>query len=462
MTVSKNKTVILNIVSTIVLQGLAFISGPVFSSALGTANYGVAAVYMTWVQVASAVFSLQTAGGVGVSRVYFPMEEQDKYQSGVLSLASITYVLFSALTMIVVLILQRWIPISAPMVIVGLLQGWGLCVVNFYNEKFTYEFKADKNLILSVTVAVLTLALSVALVYLFPSSNNYWGKMIGDSSVYFIIGLVLFIYIVSRGKTIYNKEYWKFALRIGIPTIFHVLAHLILNQSDRVMLRSMISDSAAGIYALACTFGAVLSAIWVALNNSWVPFYYEFTKTDNTQEIKKHASNYMELFTVITVGFIFLSREVFHIYANKDFWGGADLIPIFSISYYMVFLYSFPVNFEFYHKKNKMIAVGTVSAAIFNIILNYLFINWFGLFGAVVATAMANGLLFVFHFIIANKAKEGKFPFRLSFFLPGPTAVFLCVLINWLTRDYWMIRWGIGAILGVYILVKLIRRREII
>ena len=460
--ISKNKTTLFNIASTFLLQGLAFISGPIFSGALGTENYGIAAVYLTWVQVASALFSLQAAGTVSVARVYFPLEEQPQYQSSVLSLATILYTSFSILAILVSLILKNFIALSLRMILLGLLHGWGLCVVGFMNNKFTYEFKADKNFILSVVVSVLTIGCSILLIHVFPKSENYWGRIIGQSSIYTIIGLIFFIYILKTGKVIFKKEYWKFTLPIALPTVFHVLSHILLNQSDRVMLQSMVSNSAAGIYALACTFGAVLSSIWSALNNSWVPFYYEYTRQGQIAEMKRHAKNYMELFTVLAVGFILLSREVFHIYARGEFWEGTDLIPLFSIGYYFVFLYSFPVNYEFYNKKTKTIAIGTTATALINIVLNYFLIKWNGILGAVIATAVAHAVLFVFHLFCAKRLKvEEPFPFKTKEFMPGFMTICAVCALYWFTRNIWYIRWVIAAILGAYELWTVIRRKEI-
>lgn len=458
---NRNKITIYNIASTIVLQGLAFISGPIFSGILGTNNYGIAAVYLTWVQIASTVFSLQAAGTIAIARVNYPIEDQEKFQSSVFSLATICYAFFSLLTIGVCTIAGKIIGASLPMVMFGLIHGWGLYCVTAMNSKFTYEFKADKNFWLSVTTSSCTIGLSIFLIHQFPAEYNYWGRIIGQSSVYAVLGIYLLVYILGRGKTFYHKEYWKFTLPIAVPTIFHLLAMIVLNQSDKVMLQRMEGNSAAGIYSLACTFATVLSIIYHALNNSWVPFYYEYTRKNQTDTMREHARNYIELFTIISMGFILLAREVFHIYAKRSFWDGTDLIPMFSIGFYFVFLYSFPVNYEFYNKKTRTIAFGTSGAALCNIVLNYFLINLWGIQGAVVATAVSHGLQFAFHLICAKRIDPGKYPFKIKDFIPGFIAVCVTCNIYFMTKELWLIRWGIGAVLGIYIIIKIIRRREI-
>lgn len=458
---NRNKTTLYNIASTIILQGLAFISGPIFSGILGTSNYGIAAVYLTWVQIASTVFSLQSAGTIAIARVNFPESEQEKYQSSVFSLATFCYAFFSAIVLTICVIAGKQIGVSLPMVGFGLAQGWGSYCVTAMNSKFTYEFKADKNFLLSIITSVSTIGLSIFLIKRFPSDINYWGRIIGQASVYTILGIILSLYILQRGRTVYNKTYWLFTLPIAIPTIFHLLAMIVLNQSDKIMLQRMDSNSAAGIYSLACTFAAVLNTIYHALNNSWVPFYYEYTRNNQIEELRKHAKNYIELYTIVSMGFVLLAREVFHIYAKTSFWEGTDLIPVFSLGYYFVFLYSFPVNYEFYNKKTKTIAIGTGGAALCNILLNYCFIKIWGIQGAVIATAVSHGMQFGFHVICAKRIHPGGYPFRIIVFVPGFVAVCLTCLFYYLTREEWLIRWFAGAFLGVYLLYKIIRRREI-
>ena len=458
---NKNKITAFNIASTIILQGLAFFSGPIFSGLLGTDNYGVASVYLTWVQLASTVFSLQAGGTIAIARVNFPEEEQLRYQSSVLCLATLCYMGFSVLTIFGATIVRQWTAVNMPMIILGLTHGWGMYVIGVINSKFTYEFKADKNFILSITVSALTIGLSILLIRAFPIESNYWGRIIGQSGIYTVVGLVMFVYVLSKGKAIYQPVYWKFTLPIAIPTIFHLLASIVLNQSDKVMVQGIVSNAAAGIYALAATFGMVLNTIWGALNNSWVPFYYEYSRQGQIDEMKRHAKNYVELFTLIAVGFILLSREVFHIYAKETFWPGTDLIPLFSVGYYFVFLYSFPVNYEFYNKKTKTIAVWTAFAAICNIVLNYVLIKVIGFTGAVVATVAVHALQFVFHYISAKKISSGNFPFKIIEFMPGFIAVAVSCVVYLITKEQWYIRWGIGALLGAYMLTKIVKRREI-
>ena len=460
---NKKYFTIINILSTFIVQGLTFFSLPYFSKVLGTENYGVYTIYFTWVQILSIVFSLQAGETIGISRNTYPEEKQKSFQSSVISLAFSSYVVLSLLLFAALSILNcfKVIHVNIVILVLALIHGWGMYCVSFVQSKFTYEFKALKNFFLSLTVSVLNIVLSILLINVYAHKDNYMGLMLGQSLVYAFAGIVLFVYLLIQGKTFFNLEFWKFTLPISFPIVFHLLAIFVLNQSDKLMIQWMIDSSSVGIYALVCTFSTVINSIWLAFNNSWVPFYYEYTRNNDYESISVHSKNYIELYSVITAGFILLSKEVFLLYAPEEFRSVWFMIPVFVAGYYFVFLYSFPVNFEFFYKKTKTIAVGTILAAIVNIVLNIVFIMKWGIVGAAIATAIARLIQFLFHLFSVKRIKEEKYPFRLRDFYVSFIVVIAACILFYLAAEFWYIKWIIGAVIGIYELVKIIKRRAV-
>ena len=66
--ISFNKTIILNIISTIILEGILMLTAPVFSRLLGVDHYGIVAMYNTWVSLLVMVLGLQTPTTVVMSK----------------------------------------------------------------------------------------------------------------------------------------------------------------------------------------------------------------------------------------------------------------------------------------------------------------------------------------------------------------------------------------------------------
>lgn len=97
------------------------------------------------------------------------------------------------------------------------------------------------------------------------------------------------------------------------------------------------------------------------------------------------------------------------------------MIPI-VLGIYFAFLYSLPAAVEYYHKKTKMIAVGTVCAAVANIVLNAIFIPLYGYLAAAYTTVACYILYFFFHLFIARRIL-GRFLFNMKNLLFSALAV---------------------------------------
>jgi len=456
-TKSINKITFYNILSSVLLQGLAFFTTPIFSRLLGRSNYGIFGVYSTWVAIFSIVLPLQAHSAFPIAKAVFPKERQEEYQSSAVSLALASYVCIAAPIFVIALLFGTDIFLLVPM----LVQGLGVCLVTALQNKFVFEYEAKKNFILSLSVGLSNVLLSLIFVLNMDGGHNYYGRIAGITLSYVISGAFSYIYILRRGKCFYSKEFWSFTLPITIPTIFHLLANILLSQSDRLMIDKMMDKGSTGVYSLTVNFTVVITALYTALNNAWVPFYYDYTKKNDRESIMSHSRNYLELFTVIICGFMMLSREVFTMFGGAEFESGRDYIPLLAVGHFFVFLYSFPVNYEFYNKKTKIIAAVTVSAAVCNIILNYFMINYYGIMGAVISTVISYMLQFIFHYISSRKLGGNDFPYRIVTFLPWILVTAAGCAVAYLLEEQWYIRWAIGFMLGVYFIYRIIKRRAI-
>lgn len=453
---SINKITLYNFLSTVVLQGIAFFSTPYFSRVMGTDNYGLLAVFITWVQVITIVLGLRIQTAIPIGMAEYPEVEQKNFQSSILFLSLIVYIVSSA----IIVFFWNFSGKNIIWIVFILLQGYGQHVVTFVNSKYSFEFKAKENAVLSVFVAASSITLSVYLVRNFPADHNHFGKIVGDTLVYLIVGL-FFTFRMLYKREIVNRSYWKFAIIVSLPLVFHSLSGIVLSQSDRVMLQGMTNNSEVGIYSLAYSFSNVVFVCWSALNNTWAPFYYDYIKNRDTESIHKHSKSYLELFTILCIGFMLLAPEVFKVFAGKPFWRGDFLIPIFTFGNFMIFLYSFAINHETYFKRTKLIALGSLAAAVINILLNLMLIRMMGSTGAALATAFSYIMLFLFHHLCCVKIMEEKFEFSVRLYAPFILCVLCTSLILYFVGLHALVRWIVAFILGTYELYKIYLRKSI-
>ena len=254
-----------------------------------------------------------------------------------------------------------------------------------------------------------------------------------------------------------------FCLPICIPLVFHGVSQIVLGQTDKIMIqKQLIDDGLVGIYSFIVTFVHILNSIYTALNNTWVPIYYSYTKDGNYEMIKVRSNRYCKLFLCLCLGFMFVSPEFVRLFADKNYWGGINLIPLIVLSIFFTFLYSFGVNFELYLRKTKWIAIGTTAAAVVNIVLNALLIPKYELCGAAIATLISYVLLFVFHQLCARKMQdELQYPYGILFFIKPIGIILMAVILFYIVQNLLIIRWGIAAIVGVYLVWNIVKNKSI-
>lgn len=448
-------------ISTFAIQGINFFVVPVFSRMMGPDNYGMVSIFLTTSNIIGIIFSLETADALAVARNTFPEDKQYSFQSSILFLSTLSFLMGGIILVIFSIFFEGEREVSVFYILLVLAYAWGAYCVNFINAKFSYEFLAERNAIISISLVVGTVISSYLLIKNLPKEINHYGRIISLAVVYFCFGVIICIYFFKKGRTLYNREFWNYTLPITIPTIFHLLAMQVLRQCDVLMIKGMSSSYYVGIYSLAHTFSSVISILYGVFNSSWVPFYHDYTRKKQFDKLRMHAENYLELFTILCMGFIMLSREVFFIFASSEYHDGINMIPFFVIGYYMVFLYSFAVNYEIFHRKTKAIAACTCLAAVSNIILNYLFIKAMGYQGAVYATAVSHGIQFLAHIVYAKKGIDDEFPYPIKMFVKWSFLLFSTLVFEMIFRDWGIIRWGAGGVLGVYLLISIVRRRTI-
>ena len=456
----KNHTIIINLISTVILQIISIISAPLFSRLLGTSNYGIVASYAVWVSIISMLFTLKGGGAVALARSKFPLCEQKKYQSSVLSLSLCSFLGFSIILCILLICFKHFFEINTTIVFIALIHGLGSYIVSFESDINIYELRAKRNLVLNLTQSILTLLLSCILITALPTTVNYYGRIIGQAVVLFGLAIFIMLKVFIKGRRFYDARFWGFTLPLTIPMVVQGLAADILSQSDRVMIQFMRNNSEVGIYSLAASFSGTIYLLWGALNNSWLAFYYDYYRLDKIYEIYKSAKNYIELFTVLTCGFILLSKEVYQVFADPSFWLGTDIIPLYALGNYFVFLNSFPYNYNFYNKKTFQLAFVTVSSAGLNLVLNWFLIAKWGMFGAVVSTVVSYFYQFIANQLYANFYAKCEYHFSsIKLFIPT-CAVFVSIGLS-LSGINGLIRWGIGAMIGVAELYRIVKRQTI-
>ncbi len=458
---SINKTTLINVASTILLQGIAVITTPIFTRVLGTAQYGIYAVFYSWVTILSCVAGLGVGSSLGTALYHFKNTYYE-FRSSILVLGSIISLFMIIAGLLFAHFHGACFGYNGILLVLLFAFAYAHYTIGFAQTAFIYEKRANYNFVLSVGLSVATTVLSLYLINFMGSEMKYKARIFGMAIPYITIAIYVWIILFKKKPIGMRWEYSRYALKMGFPVVFHSLAKNVLSQSDRIMMKNMrVSSSEIGIYSFYCTFIAVMTTILSALNTSWCPFYYDDLEQHMYDKLKIKCKNYIELFSVLIVGFLLLSREVSYFMSGEEYVKEVEIIPILAVSVYFMFMYQFPVNFEFFHKRTRLIAIGTVGAAVLNIILNFIMIRRWGMFGAAAATTISYMALFFLHYTIVKNMKKENFHLKVIAFCPGIVGIIIGVIMFYIFQNMWYLRWLLGFTIGVVELFRMYRRKSI-
>lgn len=461
-TLSENKMALFNIASTVVIAGINFITIPIFTRILDTSGFGVVNVYVAWVQIFTIFVGLKADGSIGSAKANLPEEEQDSYHLSILVMALGVFAVLFTIVIFALYPLSELLGMSPALTVCMIVQSFGAFVIALFNMRFIFRKQAQKNFLVSVGLCVATTSLSIVLIiYGFAGGEGYLGRIYGLAIPNVLLGAGLFISLVCSRKGRVRPKYWKFCLVLTLPLIFHGLSQLLLAQTGKIAIQQYYGDSLAGIFSIAVTIVSLMHAIYSALNNAFVPFMYDDLAGKTCEETKqRHFKNYMMLFTLGTCAFAMLSPELLKLMSTAAFWDATNVLPLLIIGQYCVFLYSFPVNYEFYKMKTKSIAFGTVMAAALNILLAVMLIPRLGMIGAALASTIAYLSLFVFHFLIARFVL-GDRNYPAKAYYSCLIAVSIVCLAYYPLESLVFVRWAIGIVALSVVIVRMIKKRTI-
>ncbi len=460
---SISKSVIWQLSGKFALQGVAFFTTPIFTRFLTPEDYGYTSLYTSWLAILSLIEGLQVSGSIGNARLEYGEEKLPKYLSSIMSVSTISFIIILIFASIFHNMLADVMELAPHMVLLVVVHSFCVFIINFEIARLDQLKKVEKSTVLSLVQTLLVVILSLTFVIISKQDNKANAKIYGQAIPAIIFGIIIFVLVYIRGKTVWNKDYIRFCLLLTLPLIVHGIGHLIFSQSDRIMLQKMQGEASLGIYSVAFSLCSVLSIIYNATNVAWLPFYLDYKEQDNTVEILSHSKRYIQFFMLLSIGFILLSYDVYKIMAPAEYYDGMKIIPLFVLANFFSFTYLFPVNFEFFKKKTQLIPIATFAAAVINIGINWLLIPRYGILGAAIGTLVAHILLYVFHQIMAYRIGKNEYEYRniKMFLVPSFIMTVICAAFFFFPIVSFWIRWSIAFFVGIWILKDFFKYKSI-
>lgn len=437
-------------------KGISMITTPIFTRLLTTGEYGRYNVFNSWYSIVSIMVSLNLWAGV-YQQGLIKFNKQRKVFSS--SLEGLTFTLICIWTAVYLVSHNFWnrlFNLTTVQMLAMLCMVWTSSVFSFWSTEQRVDYKYKKLVLITLLVSVLKPV--VGIIFVIHAEDKVTARILGLALVELIGYSWCFIYQMKRGKKFYSKQFWKYALGYNIPLVPHYLSQVVLNNSDRIMISSMVGDSASGIYSLAYSLAMIMTLFNTALTQTLTPWMYQKIKDKDIKTIAPIA--YLSLFIVATVNLllIMLAPEAVRIFAPKEYYEAIYCIPPVAMGVLFLYSYDLFAKFAFYYEKTKLIMGASIVGAVLNIILNYFGIKWFGYVAAAYTTLICYILYCVFHYIvmtkICNDYLDGVKPYNTKFLILFALVFLACGFAMLFTYDYPIIRYSIIVIAIIIMIVK--------
>jgi O-antigen/teichoic acid export membrane protein len=423
------------------LKGLSFFAIPIFSRLMSTSDYGTYNTFAAYESIIFVIIGLALHSSFKNAKYKYSNKFQD-YISTCVTVGLISFFSWCVLANVLYVKYKSYIGFSRVVVNLLLICSMGSAIVQYFNVYVGIDYKYDRFLKISAFNAVSSILLSAVLILLFFKDNSYMGRIIGTTVPLLLISVYIVIDFYKKAKPQLNAEYAKYAIKFSLPIIPHGLSQVVLSQFDRIMINTIIGAAQAGLYSFSYNIYTIIQVTASSLDNVWGPWFFEKAKQNKYGTIKKVSGDYMTGMMLFSSVVLLVSPEVIKLIAPKAYWESVYCVIPIVIAGYFSFLYTLPVQVEYYFEKTKFIALGTGSAAIINIILNSIFIPKYGYIAAAYTTLATYFLYFVFHFVFARMiSKVSYFNIRILAF--DVVTVLLVGAVTIMLLDKIFVRWFI-------------------
>lgn len=384
-------------------QGLLTL--PILTKALGPHDYGVWSLIQVMIHFLPlfALFQLPQS----IVRFLSGEKNKEKIQDGLYS--CLTLVLISSLfEVIILLIFGCYFFEELNQIIIFI--AWIIPIICFNSILKYYLLSAQKQNIFALIILLETYS-KIAFFYIFLYLLDYGliGAILSIFLSNIIIEAIMLIFAIkkigiAKPKFTPIKEY----LHFSIPLLPLILTVWIVSSSDRLIIGFFKGASNVGYYSAGYNLGNLLFLFIMIIGVTIRPILVKLYTEKKTKEIKAVLSHTYKYYLMITIPSVFgialLSKPLLKILTLTEIANQAYIIvPIIAIAIVMQGSARFYEEILFLEKKTKTISKIWIIAAILNIILNFIFIPFFGIISAAITTLIAYTAALTITYYYASK-----------------------------------------------------------
>ena len=217
-----------------------------------------------------------------------------------------------------------------------------------------------------------------------------WGAVVALFCVSLIQFLLLSPIIIMYCRLVlFNKNLLKQMLRFSFAFFPAAVFFVLIEMSDRWILGYLQGVNEVGLYGAGYKIGSIILLLVNSFNLNWQPYYLKTGLKNGVSVFQNIGEHFILILLFSSTMLSILWPIIFKYIIGDAFWEGGNIVPIVCSSYVFYGIFILQMPSIYLAKKQTWAPLFWGSGFIVNLLMNFILIPRFGIYGAAYATLLA-------------------------------------------------------------------------
>ncbi|UNC93610.1 oligosaccharide flippase family protein [Candidatus Contubernalis alkaliaceticus] len=278
-----------------------------------------------------------------------------------------------------------------------------LCFISIYTAFYNMDNKPLKTGIINTGKLLLVLFLTIYLITILE--QGIIGALKAQFTAYALVAALLLLMDRKNLKFILNKKQLKQIVSYGAGLVPGQAAVWVLTLIDRYFLQAMVNLSTVAVYSLGYNIGMLIKPIFLLpFSTAFTPFKYKVYKDeDGKGQLREQFKYYSFIGWFLITGISLYANIGIKVLATAEYGEAFKIVPLIVFSYFLWGLEQFYGLGLHIAKKMSVNSMIIMVGALFNILLNIIFIPVMGMYGAAAATIISYIIINILYYLAGKQ-----------------------------------------------------------
>lgn len=390
-------------------KAMSFVLLPIVSFYMSPSELGIATNFTVLAQLV-----ILLAGMVVVNSLPYFYYEQDRKENNqlVINLLLLCCSLCILLTLVVLLFhrlvynylqLNLHIQLLSIFFVLGnLISQTDLVLLRLENKPKHFAYLQLTQIILHALIVIL---------FVIVLRGGGIGKIYAEVLAFAIMGLVHIYFLYRKGylKGHFEILWIRKLLKFGLPLLPHSVSFWFKGGMDKVFITTFCGLQFNGLYSMALSISSIFTLLVNSFFSAYTPYLQKMLSKTSEEELMDVKQKVVRQTYLLSTLFVFVallalagSWFIFEFLIDNKYLPALDYMPLIILANYVYLLYSFTIQYIYKVKKTLIMGVITFTGSVFQMLISYWFIQWYGVMGAAYSFLIGNILISIGIAIYSN------------------------------------------------------------